>query len=80
MNRVRQAVLIAAAAMALSPCASSGGMAMAPAPADDRVQGERILTDAEYVANVERVARDRGVVVQWVNPPQKRLAPALASR
>ncbi|MFC0716191.1 hypothetical protein [Luteimonas padinae] len=55
-------------------------MAMAPAPADDRVQGERILTDAEYVANVERVARDRGVVVQWVNPPQKRLAPALASR
>ena len=64
--------------MVLSACASSGGMASAPASAQQ--QGERILIDAEYVANVERVARDRGVIVQWVNPPQKRLPARIASR
>ena len=78
MNRVLQAVSIAAAVLVLSACASSGGMASAPS--DAGMHGERTLTDAEYVANVERVARDRGVDVQWVNPPQKRFAPRLASR
>ena len=80
MNRVLQAVLIAAGAMALSACASSGGMATVPAAADDRMQGERVITDAEYVAAVERAARDRRVEVQWVNPPTKRYAKLSASR
>lgn len=79
MNRFIQSALVASAAMVLSACASSGGMASAPTPAPQQ-QGVRILTDVEYVSNVERRARDRGVVVQWVNPPQKRFVPALASR
>ena len=80
MNRVLQVVLVASAAALVSACASSGGMASAPAPADPAVQGERILTDAAYVAAVERSARDRRVQVQWVNPPQKRYARLSASR
>ncbi len=27
--------------------------------------------DATYVAAVERIARDRGIEVVWVNPPRK---------
>lgn len=35
---------------------------------------ERIIPDAEYVALVERQALRRGVDVQWVHVPQKRVA------
>ncbi|MBJ6979995.1 hypothetical protein [Luteimonas sp. MC1895] len=80
MNRLFQAVLVASATLALSACASSGGMASAPGPATGPQQGERILTDGEYVSAVERVARSRGVHVQWVNPPQRRFPAGLASR
>ena len=31
------------------------------------------VDDAAYIANVERVAMDRGVMVRWVNPPKKRV-------
>lgn len=71
MNTVPQAVLVASASLLLAACASSGGMASAPTAAG-AVQGERIVTDIEYVQAVERSARDRRVEVQWVNPPQKR--------
>lgn len=79
MNRVHQAVSIACAVVVLSACASSGGMASAPQADHDRYVG-RIMTDAAYVAAVEQVARDRGVQVQWVNPPQKRYTRLSASR
>lgn len=71
MKTVLQAVFVAAATLVLSACASSGGMASAPAGTAP-LQGERIVTDAEYVAAVERSARERRVDVQWVNPPTKR--------
>jgi hypothetical protein len=31
------------------------------------------VDDAAYIAHVERVAMDRGVMVRWVNPPKKRV-------
>jgi hypothetical protein len=31
------------------------------------------VDDQAYIAQVERTARDRGVSVHWVNPPQKRV-------
>lgn len=80
MNRLLQTVLVASATLALSACASSGGMASAPGPAAGPQQGERILTDGEYVSAVEREARSRGVQVEWVNPPQRRIPAGLASR
>jgi len=33
----------------------------------------QIVDDAAYIAQVEHVARSRGVSVRWVNPPQKRV-------
>lgn len=32
-----------------------------------------IVTDAEYVASVEAIARRRHMDVVWVNPPKKRI-------
>lgn len=31
------------------------------------------VDDGAYIAQVEKTAHDRGVTVQWVNPPQKRV-------
>ena len=31
------------------------------------------VDDGAYIAQVERTAHQRGVTVQWVNPPQKRV-------
>jgi hypothetical protein len=33
----------------------------------------RIVQDDEYVAIVEKIALRRGVRVQWVNPPDRRI-------
>ena len=33
----------------------------------------QVVDDAAYVAQVEQMARARGVSVRWVNPPQKRV-------
>jgi lipoprotein NlpI len=33
----------------------------------------RIEQDAEYVTLVEHIARRRGIQVEWVNPPSKRV-------
>ena len=43
-----------------------------PAPSADRPGA--VVSDSEYIAYVERVARRRGIEVQWVNPPTKRVA------
>jgi hypothetical protein len=32
------------------------------------------VDDQAYIAQVEHTARDRGVSVHWINPPQKRVA------
>jgi hypothetical protein len=37
----------------------------------------RSVDDQEYVARVDHAARERGVMVKWVNPPQKRVAKQL---
>ena len=37
----------------------------------------RSVDDQDYVARVDRAARDRGVTVRWVNPPQKRVSSQL---
>lgn len=71
MKTLLHAICAAAAVLGLSACASSGGMASAPPGAGPQPDG-RIVTDIEYVAAVERSARERRVEVQWVNPPTKR--------
>lgn len=56
--------------LALGACATTKEAAyQAPPP-----KPGSIVTDAEYVAYVEAVARRRGIGVQWVNLPTRRVA------
>jgi len=60
--------------LGLAACTSSMDKSAYVEP--DRVMdpGEvRIERDAAYIDYVERTARRRGIYVQWVNPPTKRL-------
>jgi hypothetical protein len=70
------AILAAVAALSLSGCKTMGDSAyVSPPKAEPPVATTftpRIETDEAYVAYVESVARRRGVLVQWVNKPQKR--------
>lgn len=65
MHLLRMA-LVAIPVLALSACASSGGMAVAH---QAQPHSAKLITDADYIAYVERKARLRGVEVVWVNPP-----------
>ena len=69
------AVLVAIPAVALAACASGG---MAYKQASPQHNPTRQVTDAEYVAYVERKALSRGVEVHWVHPPTKRVEVASA--
>lgn len=52
---------------ALAGCATTSEAALAPGE-------EKVVSDAEYMAAVERIAKRRGIIVRWVNPPSKRIA------
>lgn len=60
-----------AATSLLAACASSQEQASYNAPTRVEKPGS-VVTDSAYVAQVERVARRRGIDVQWVNMPTKR--------
>jgi hypothetical protein len=70
------AILAVAAAVSLPGCKTMDESAYVPpskaAPPVATTFTPRIETDEAYVAYVESVARRRGVLVQWVNKPQKR--------
>ena len=65
MKTIHRASLLTLAITALAGCAGmQDKSAMNP---------NQIVDDAAYIAQVEHMARNRGVSVRWVNPPQKRL-------
>lgn len=63
------------AALGLAACASTGGERQLAAD-KLRVESERDGVDYAYMERVNRDARKRGIVVQWVNPPQYRAKPS----
>lgn len=67
------AVLLAIATVALAACASGGGIASSQGGQQPYQAPDRQVTDAEYMALVERKALSRGVDVHWVQPPLKRV-------
>ncbi len=72
MNTSVRALMGMLALLALCACAStSAQLAQAPQaePAATSERAGRI--DQQYVAQVEHIAKLRGVRVQWVNPPVK---------
>jgi hypothetical protein len=70
MKTLPKVLLLSICALGLGACASTQEQAYQPEPP---APGS-VVTDAEYVAYVEAVARRRGIDVQWVNRPTKRVA------
>jgi hypothetical protein len=65
VKTIHRASVLALAVAALAGCAGmQDKSAMNP---------NQIVDDSAYIAQVEHMARDRGISVRWVNPPQKRV-------
>lgn len=71
MNRSLRIALPVLSVLLLPACAGTQQTARSTPAAQPQNQTV-ITTDSEYVAYVERVARRRGIQVNWVNPPLKR--------
>lgn len=67
--------LTVAALLLLSACASTQKTAYGDAPTR---KVETMVQDHLYVATVEKIARQRGTRVVWVNPPKKRVVETVA--
>ena len=81
MKSIVRCVSILLPALLLTACASTPKEAAAPQPATSSpVSVHTISKDEAYIAYVERTARRRGIQVMWVNPPDKRLKEASASK
>lgn len=60
----------------LAACTSAGTKSAYVAPQQvghTTYREVRDVPDAQYIAEVDWIARHRGVRVQWVNPPVKRV-------
>jgi hypothetical protein len=67
-------LVLSAVPLVLAACSSmqeKPTYAAAESPAIDSYDAN---IDQTYVANVEYIAKQRGVEVHWVNPPTKRVA------
>lgn len=62
--------LLLATPFLLVACASTQSTAYGDRPAAN----ENVVQDKLYVATVEKIAKQRGTRVVWVNPPYKRVA------
>lgn len=71
MKSVIRLATVVAATCLLGACASSQEQASYNAPQRVEAPGA-VVTDSAYVAAVERIARRRGIDIQWVNVPTKR--------
>lgn len=76
MNAVLRGAALSLSVLALTACASAQDKSAYVQPVRVVDPGQpRIEQDQEYIAYVERTARRRGITVQWVNPPVKRVEP-----
>lgn len=75
MNRFSR-IAAASMVMLLPACASTQKTTYKDAP----MRNDAIVVDQQYVAAVERIARQRGTQVTWINAPRKRVVLADTSR
>lgn len=72
--RPLQLAIACSATLVMAACAGTQDRADSSSRYVPPRSSERIVPDAEYVALVERNALRRGVDVQWVHVPHKRIA------
>ena len=75
MGRMLFTAVLSISVAGLCACAGTPQrVSQAPPPAPSVDRPGAVVSDSEYIAYVERVARRRGIEVKWVNPPTKRVA------
>ncbi|WP_119717661.1 hypothetical protein [Cognatilysobacter tabacisoli] len=68
MSASLRVAVLSLSILGLAACASTGGTASAPPPPE---RAPSVMDkDQAYIAAVERIARIRGIQVQWVNMPR----------
>ena len=67
MNRMLGKTLSLIAVSVLAACASSGPQ-LVKAPTPQQQPAAAVHYDSMYMAQVEQVAKSRGVRVKWINP------------
>jgi hypothetical protein len=75
MNASLRIGVLSLSVLGLAACASTDNRSTYVEPARVSNPDEvRIVKDDAYISYVERQARRRGIYVQWVNMPTKRVA------
>jgi len=77
MKAIPVVAVLSLLAAGLSGCTSTDTRSsyVAPAAVDGAAVTEtRMVPRSEYIAEVEKLARQQGVRVHWVNPPLKRVS------
>lgn len=64
MNTARKTLALSLSCLLLAACASTGETTQARSSGWER--------DEAYISAVERLARENGAQVHWVNPPYRR--------
>lgn len=54
----------------LGACAGTQEMTSTGSPASETQDKPELTADQRYIAQVERIAKRRGIHVTWVNPPR----------
>lgn len=74
MNTPLRICLLSLSAFALASCAATENRSTYVEPTAVSRSGEvRVVKDQAYISYVERNARRRGIYLQWVNVPTKRV-------
>lgn len=71
MNASLRVAVLSLSVVALGGCASMDERNTSVAESSKQVVS--IQPDHAYIARVEQIARRRGVYLQWINPPTKRV-------
>lgn len=74
MGRMLVTAVLSISVLGLSACAGTQSVSRASPPPAPAAKPGTISNDGEYITRVEQIARRRGIEVQWVNPPTKRVA------
>lgn len=77
MKAIPGIAVVSLLSIGLLGCANTGTRLayVAPAAVDGEAVAEtRMVPRSEYIAEVEKLARQQGVRVHWVNPPTKRVS------
>lgn len=82
MNARLRIAVLSLSVLGLAACAGTQSKTayVAPATVGAAPAAAAPSRDDAYVAQVERIARRRGIGVVWVNPPRRDAAVAQASR